>query len=174
MHKIKTVLRTDCKGLGAACLLAIGLVSITACAATHKEMGVASSAGLSADAVAALEETARTTADNALKAQTYLRLAMWHVSHANPNQNYSRALKELGVYVSLTPDNEVPEAVRDWIVALQEIDRVTQEIDRGTEDLKKAKQRANQLSRENKELKDSIEKLKALDLKMEEKRRQVK
>lgn len=154
--------------IGAARIMAMLLLALCAACASPDGGGHASPPdSVQTEEIARLEETARSAADPSARARAYLKLARWRVSHHNPEKNYLQALKEFELSVSLTPEREIPEDVRDWIAALQEHERAAEEA-------RKLKQRANQLQKENKELREALEKLKALDLKMEEKRRQVK
>ncbi len=107
-------------------------------------------------------------------AQQNLERAKWYVSHANPERDYRQALKEFELTFDLDPNIGRADYVSDWLSVLRELDRMTEEYDRMTEECKRVKQRLNQLTKENKELKESIEKIKNLDIKMEEKRKQIK
>lgn len=143
------------------------LALCAACASPDGARQASAPGSVQTDEIARLVETARSAADPSVRAQAYLRLARWHVSHHNPERNYQQALREFEQFVSLAGGNEVPGDVMDWIDALKELEREA-------EDGRKQKQRAGQLSKETKELKESLEKLKNLDLKMEEKRKQAK
>ncbi|MCE5195462.1 MAG: hypothetical protein LLF28_08470 [Nitrospiraceae bacterium] len=98
--------------------------------------------------------------DMDVRAKVHLRLAVLYSSYKNPNPNYYMALKELEAYILLDPDGAKNEEIQNLLGLLREID--------------KAKHKAAQIMRENKELKDTMEKLKALDIKMEQKRKKVK
>lgn len=98
--------------------------------------------------------------DKPLTASENLERARWNTSHENPERNYHDALKHLELSVSINPKIGETDFVRDWMPVLRELDRL--------------KQKVNQLTKENRDLKESVEKLKNLELKTEEKRKQFK
>jgi outer membrane protein assembly factor BamD (BamD/ComL family) len=114
-----------------------------------------------------LEEIAQKQSDQSMRAKSHLELARLYSSHKNPNLDYQRALKELEMYLSLNPDDAETDEIQNLLAILRELDRVTEEN-------RKSRQKVNQLTKENKELKASVKELKNLDIKIEEKRRRVK
>ena len=131
-----------------------------------------------------LEGIAGEKTDTSVQAKSYLQLALLHLDHKNPSRNYSKALEALENYVNLEPGAADLDEVQDWITALKEIERLQGE--KGS--LKKTQspgEKEKLLKSENKKLHDKIsslkatveklrgdiEKLNALDLELEKKRR---
>lgn len=102
-----------------------------------------------------LDETAKNNPDQSTRAKAHLQLAAYYSTYKNAN--YSAALKELEAYAVLDPEGAKKDNIQNWLVLLREFERTK-----------------NKLGKENKELKDSLERLKALDIKIEEKRKKVK
>lgn len=105
--------------------------------------------------------------DLSFQSKAHLRLAMLYLHNNNPAPQYTAALKELELYVSIDGDGAKRIEIQVLIRALRELARVN-------DDNRKLKAKIDQLAKENSEIKKTFEDLKSLDLKMEEKRRQVK
>ncbi len=151
---------------------------------------------------ARLEKTARDHPDPSVRAQSHLRLASLYVNSRNPHLNYTRSLQEFGNYLSLAPAKPLTEDSRNWLAALREMERLrnerakmetrskgfqnqierlqvslekTQETNKNLQvSLEKAQESNKNLREEVANLKEMIEKLKNLDLQMEEKRNLMK
>lgn len=129
--------------------------------------------------------------------KAHLELAQLYANHKNPQRNYQKAFEHLRTYIAIA-DASINEETLNWMAALKEIDRLSEEIRRLTEEIARAQkelekssqatlalQRTNQkLTREeimlrekNRKLEESnqkfektIEMLKNLDQRLEEKR----
>ncbi len=121
-------------------------------------IAVSISALLVASGCASSHRTRQT--EKPLTASENLDRARWDTSHENPERNYRDALKRLELSVSIDPKIGEIDFVRDWLPVLRELDRL--------------KQKVHQLTKENRDLKESVEKLKSLELNTEEKRKQFK
>ncbi len=151
---------------GASVLITL-LILLTSCAGKH-------------ESVRPVEPVEMKPEKSAITQQN-LERAKWYMSSANPERDYRQALKEFELSVERDPEIGRTDYVRDWLSVLRELDRMTDEYNRLTEESRRIKQRLNQLTKENKELresnkelKESIEKIKNLDIKMEEKRKQIR
>lgn len=153
------------------------LIMLSHCATAQKE-SAPSPADLKTeklhDEVRRLEEIAKNHPDQSMRAKAHLQLAKLYFSHKNPNPNYQQALRELEMYLSSDPVGGGADEIQDWLAVLRELEKTSEES-------KKSKQKMSQLLKDNKELKDaivklkdSVEKLNDLDIRMEEKRKQVK
>jgi len=158
------------KGISGLVVLLSVLVVLSHCASVYKE-AAPTLPGVKAEDMSAdierLEEIADKDADPSVRAKAQLRLAKLYSAHKNPKPNYQQALKRLEMYLSFNPAEGEADEMQNWLALLRELVREHDE-------LRKAKQTINQLTKENKELKDTLQGLKDLDIKMEEKRRQVK
>ena len=158
------------KSISGLVVLLSALIILSQCAPVYKEAapplpGV--KAEKMSDDVERLEEIADKDSDPSVRAKAQLRLAKLYSSHENPRPNYQQALKRLEMYLSFNPAEGEADEMQDWLALLRELVKEHDE-------LRKAKQTMSQLAKENKELKDTVEGLKNLDIKMEEKRKQVK
>ncbi|PNX51074.1 MAG: hypothetical protein BV458_12060 [Thermoplasmata archaeon M9B2D] len=98
--------------------------------------------------------------DKETLASAYLRLASLYSSHRNPSPDYARTLKLLNNYSTLEPDKAKSETFQYWYSIISYINKL--------------RQQTAGLQKENAELKEVIEELKHLDIRIEEKRKQVK
>ena len=131
------------------------------------------------------EERARTAPEASERMQAHLKLARLYTSYKNPQRNYKKALKHLEIYASLQPDFANDENLRNWLTALKQMDRQRQKIDQSQQDISKLKKTNKRLQKNNAGLKKrnvqliesnetlakTIEMLKNIDRKIEEKRK---
>ena len=117
--------------------------------------------------IARLEAMISRDADLYSQRKTHLRLAMLYLDNKNPAPNYSHALKELELYVSLDSEGGRRLEIHNLLRALQEIVRLTDEN-------KKIRLKMELAIKENEEIKKTVEELRNLDLRIEERRRQIK
>ena len=89
--------------------------------------------------------------DSSVRADAHLKLAAYYSNHKNAD--YPEALKELEAYAALDPEGAKKENIQNWLAVLREFERTKNRL---------------------KESKDSLEQLKTLDIKIEEKRKKVK
>jgi hypothetical protein len=148
-----------------------------------------------------LEAKVQQEADSAKRMHAHFELAQLYLSYKNPARNYQKALKHLQIYASLNSESADQHALRNWLSALKEIERLSVELNEKDKDvkhlgikLKKATQKRIALQKENKVFKHSnitlkkknskleasnmdlaktIEMLKNLDRRVEEKRKNL-
>lgn len=146
-----------------------------------------------------LERRVQQEADSAKRMQIHFELAQLYLSYKNPKRNYQMALKHLEIYASLNSQAANQHALRNWLSALKEIDRLSEELKESDKnidllstklkkttrekiDLQKAnaafkhrniklKQQNSTLEASNLNLAKTIEMLKNLDRRVEEKRK---
>ena len=128
-----------------------------------------------------LEKLSREHPVPSVRAQCHLQLAFLYVEAKNPQLNYSRALEEMRIYLSLSPDKAHASDVQNWMAALREIDHLrTDKIELGERNrtLQTSNDKAQEVNKHLREeavrLKETIEKLNYLDRQLEEKRRLMK
>jgi chromosome segregation ATPase len=138
-----------------------------------------------------LKNMVRQNSNAAEAKKAHLELANLYLNHKNPQRNYQKALEHLRAYVATT-DSSINDETLNWIAALKEIDRLLEEITQVQKELETSNQatlafqRTNQkLTREeiklreknrkleesNHRLEKTIELLKNLDQRLEEKRK---
>jgi len=146
-----------------------------------------------------LEKITRSDADLSRKKSAHLTLADLYISFKNPERNYKMALAHLENYAALDPAVNEQYEVQDWLAALKEMDRFSMAISGQKKQIKKMslqiknasqknsvharkktklarqndklKQINEKLRKKNQELEQTIEKLKNLDRRLEEKRK---
>jgi len=106
------------------------------------------------------EQVLKEKPDKETLAAAYLQLASLYSSHRNPSPDYVRTLKLLNDYSTLEPDKAKAETFQYWYSIISYINKLRHET--------------AGLQKENAELKEVIEELKHLDIRIEEKRKQVK
>jgi len=128
-----------------------------------------------------LEKVIARDPENPGKAPAYLQLALLYTHYDNPIPNYLRSLKMFEKYHELDPNGQI----HDEVVYLEALVQTVVEAD---DKRMRIANRAAKLGRNNKklidantkmvgekqELQDAMEKLKLLELMMEEKRRHLK
>jgi hypothetical protein len=138
-----------------------------------------------AKAISEQEEAARTASKASDRMQAHLKLAHLYTSYKNPQRDYKKALKHLGIYASLKSDFTDDAQLRNWLSALKQMDRQRQAVDQARRDISKLQKTAmrlkrknanlkkinSQLTKSNKELTKTIEMLKNIDRNIEEKRK---
>jgi chromosome segregation ATPase len=123
--------------------------------------------------------------------KAHLKLARLYANHNNHRRNYYKAMKHLETYVSLEASAADDETL-DWLATLKEINRLSKEIRQAQKQLKKSnksraalaktnrkltreeiklREKNRQLEESNQKLHKTIEMLKNLDQRLEEKRR---
>ncbi len=103
-----------------------------------------------------LERLAHNHPDVSVRAHSHLKLAFLYVNYRNPQLNYTRALQEMEIYLSLAPAEKQGQDFNNWLAVLKEVGKL---------------QKANKgLREEAGGLKETIDRLKSLDRQMEEKR----
>lgn len=119
--------------------------------------------------------------DPALLAKLHLRLGLLHLDGKNPNPDYLTAVKELEVYTALEPDGQKKEEIRNLVLMLQEMRKVSEENKRIKAKADQLAQENQETRKENQELKKNVEQLrylveqlKSLDIKIEERRKKIK
>jgi hypothetical protein len=110
-----------------------------------------------------LEKLALEDPKTSVRAQSHLQLAFLYVNYRNPQLNYTRALREMENYLSLTSDKAQTDDIQNWLAVLKEVGKLQT-------NLEKTQKGNKSLRDEVTDLKETIEKLKALDRQMEERR----
>jgi len=131
--------------------------------------------------IAHLESIVEKSADSSVRSGAHLKLAWLYSHHKNPSSDYSRSLKELEAYISLDLERGKTDEIQTWLKVLQSLEKAeekSRKLRKHVELLQKENQvieeNRKQLLKENQKLKETIEKLKNLDLWLEEKRKDMK
>ena len=138
--------------------------------------------------IESLKKAADKDSDPSVRAQAALELAKLYSFSGNPKPDYEQALKRLEMYLSFHPAEGETDEMRNWlsllrdlvkgreriIKATQTINQLTKENEEMEKENEELAVQNKELTRENKELKDTVKALKNIDIKMEEKRKQIK
>lgn len=114
-----------------------------------------------------LEAMIPVNTDISFQRKAHLRLAMLYLDNKNMKPNYINALKELEIYIKIDLERGKSIEIQSLLTVLREVGRLNDEN-------KKIKVKIEQVLKENAEIKETVEELKTLDLKIEERRRQAK
>ena len=141
--------------------------------------------------ISRLEKLSREHPDISVRTESHLQLAFLYVNYRNPQLDYTRALQEMESYLSLSLNEEQSDNFRDWLAVLRkmndlrkdrmEIGKKNQDLQTHIEKLQASLERVQKtnsnmrgevasLKEMNKKMTEAIERLKSLDLQMEEKR----
>lgn len=142
-----------------------------------------------------LEKLAREHPKTSVRAQSHLQLAFLYVNDGNPQLDYSRALQEMEIYLSLSPDKAQTVDFQNWLAVLREVnhlrrDRIrmgeknralqdrVEKLQTGLENIQKVSRSLHNevadLKEKNNKMRETIERLKSLDRQMERKRDLIK
>jgi hypothetical protein len=121
-----------------------------------------------------LEASVQKEADSAKRMQAHFELAQLYLSYKNPVRNYQKALKHLQIYASLNSESADQHGLRNWLSALKEIERLSEELNEKDKNikhlglkLKKSTQEKTALTKENEAFKNINVKLKQKNSKLE-------
>jgi isochorismate synthase EntC len=121
-----------------------------------------------------LEKLAREHSEPSVRAQSHLQLAFLYVNCRNPRLNYTRALQEMESYLSMAPAKAQTDDFKNWFAILQEVEKSRSSLVRVHEANRSLRDEMAGLKTTNNEMRETIERLKSLDLQMEEKRSLIK
>lgn len=135
----------------------------------------------SADFAKEISALSKTSTDQrtstAERAEAHRRLAILYLIPRNPANNFQTATKELGKYLEMAPDNFDFSAAANWATALKSGKEYQDLKIKAAALNKKVHLQSNEkrvLVNSNAELRQTIEKLKQLDLSLEKKRRNLR
>jgi vacuolar-type H+-ATPase subunit I/STV1 len=117
-----------------------------------------------------LEKLAHEDSETAIRAKSHLEMAFLYVNCRNPQLNYTRALREMESYLSLTPGKAQTDEIQNWLAVLQKIESLQISLKRVQEANKSLRDEMNGLKEVNNKMRETIERLNILDRQMEEKR----
>jgi len=117
-----------------------------------------------------LEKLAHEDSETSVRAQSHLEMAFLYVNYRNPQLNYTRALREMESYLSLTTGKAETDEIQNWVAALQKIESLQINLKRLQEANKSLRDEVSGLKEMNNKMKETIERLNSLDRQMEEKR----
>lgn len=123
--------------------------------------------------IARLEAIAK-GADLSAQPKAHLQLALLYSHYKNPNSDYIVALKELETYISLDQEGGTATEIQNLLAILRKLKKITDENKQLAQENNQLKIKAEQMFLENSEIKKTVEQLKHLDIRMEEKRKEVK
>ncbi len=117
-----------------------------------------------------LEKLAHEHPKTSVRAQSHLQMAFLYVNYRNPQLNYTRALREMESYLSITPEKAPTDDIQNWLAVLQKIESLQMSLKRVQEANKTLRDEVSGLKEVNNNMRETIERLNSLDRQMEEKR----
>ena len=148
--------------------------------------------------IAKLNQLVTKKSNSSTTKEAHLKLARLYANHKNPNRNYQKALVHLQACIRLDK-SKADEETLNWLASLKEIDRLSKEVDSQNRQIGKIQKKLAQSKKEksaltrtnlklrreeislrdktrkleesNLKLQKTIEMLKNLDQRLEEKRR---
>ena len=105
--------------------------------------------------------------------KAHLQLAKLYSHHKNPNPDYLLALKELESYISHDTEGGKADEIQNWLAVLRKLKKITDENNQITQEHLDTNAKMEQLIKENQDMKKTVEQLESLDIRIEEKRKQL-
>ena len=127
-----------------------------------------------AQEISRLEKVAWEDPEASVRAKSHLKLAFLYVNSRNPQLNYSRALQEMENYLSMAPEKMQEDDIKNWLAALREISKLQASLKKAQGANIHLREEVTSLKETNNKMVKTIEKLKTVDLQMEEKRSLIK
>lgn len=109
--------------------------------------------------ISRLEQTAGSDQNSLKRSQAHLQLAYLHASYKNPNRNYRKALEHLEIYAALYPPFADDQNLRNWLLALKQINRQSQEIEAQNKKIQQQRVQLDKLRQKNSALAESNKRL---------------
>ena len=110
------------------------------------------------------------TPDKSKKA--HLELAQLYSNYKNPSRNYQKALRHLKVY-SASQDSAAEDETRNWMAVLKEIDRLSKEIATRNKQIRRLHSQLDKSKKAKLAIKKSNHKLTSEEIKLREKNRKL-
>jgi hypothetical protein len=128
--------------------------------ASPETYGVEKKSGKYSKEISKHEATARSDSDASKRMRAHFQLAHLYTSYKNPKRNYKKALEHLEIYASLQPDFTDNQDLRDWLLALKELDRQSKKLESQNQKIKQLTTKLDQSQLENSTLKKAKIRLK--------------
>ncbi len=124
--------------------------------------------------ISRLKKLAREDPETSVRAKSHLKLAFLYVNSRNPQLNYSRALQEMESYLSMAPNKVQKDDFQNWLTVLREMGKLQAALKKVQGANIHLRDEVTTLKETNNKVIETIERLKTLDCKMEEKRSLIK
>jgi len=106
--------------------------------------------------------------------KVHLQLAKLYSHHKNPNPDYLLALKELESYISHDTEGGKADEIQNWLAVLRRLKMIIDEKNQIAQEHQDTNAKMEQIIKENQDMKKTVEQLESLDIRIEEKRKQLK
>lgn len=106
--------------------------------------------------------------------KVHLQLAKLYSHHKNPNPDYLLALKELESYISHDTEGGKADEIQNWLAVLRRLKMIIDEKNQIAREHQDTNAKMEQIIKENQDMKKTVEQLESLDIRIEEKRKQLK
>jgi hypothetical protein len=107
-------------------------------------------------------------------ARTHIQLAFLYSHYRNPLPDYYKALEHLRIYASIDPEGSRQDYIQNWLGMLKEIANLGSANRDITEKKEQLKEEIARILKENTKMSGKLDKLKSLDIELEQKRKLVK
>ena len=122
--------------------------------------------------IAKLNQIVKRNKKSSATKEAHLKLARLHSDHKNQNHNYQKALKHLQTYIRL--DNaKVDSDTLNWLASLKEIDRLSKEVHSQNRQIGQMKKKLEQSKKEKSALTRTNRKLRREEISLRDKTRKL-
>lgn len=104
--------------------------------------------------------------------EAHLKLARLHSDHRNNNRNYQKALEHLQTFIRLD-DGKVDGHTLNWLVSLKEIERLSKEVNSQNRQIGQMKKKLEQSKKEKSALTRTNRKLRREEISLRDKTRKL-
>ncbi len=124
--------------------------------------------------ISRLKKLARKDPETSVRAKSHLKLAFLYVNSRNPQLDYSRALQEMESFLSMAPDKAQKDDFQNWLAVLREMGKLQAALKKVQEANIHLRNEVTTLKETSNKMTETIERLKALDCQIEERRSLIK
>ena len=122
--------------------------------------------------IAKLNQIVRKNKKSSGTKEAHLKLARLHSSHKNNNRNYQKALEHLLAYIRLY-NAKVDADTLDWLSSLKEIERLSKEVNSRNRQIGQMKKKLEQSKKEKSALTRTNHKLRREEISLRDKTRKL-
>jgi hypothetical protein len=122
--------------------------------------------------IAKLNQLVAKKAKSSAAKEAHLKLAQLYADHKNHNRNYQKALAHLQAYIRLDKSKPDEEMI-DWLVSLKEIDRLSKKVNAQNLQISQMKKKLAQSKKEKSALTRSNHKLRREEISLRDKTRKL-
>lgn len=122
--------------------------------------------------IAKLNQLVANKAKSSAAKEAHLKIARLYADHNNQNRNYQRALVHLRAYIRLE-GSKADDEIFNWLASLKEIDRLSKEVNSKSRQISQMKKKLAQSKKEKSALTRSNHKLRREEISLRDKTRKL-